>query len=159
MLRKLWPKASKTLDFAFSFWDSDGDCVLDSQQHNTYDIEFYGPNSLTNSIFFAALKAGAEMAEFLGDREHAARYRAALETGSRKMDALLWGGEYYEQKIAAVDQFRYQYGSGCLSDQVLGQLLAHVAGLGYILPKEHIKQTVDAIFKYILSRGISVSGR
>ena len=56
LIKTIWEKASKALDFAFEYWDSDGDFVLDSQQHNTYDIEFYGPNSLTNSMFFAALK-------------------------------------------------------------------------------------------------------
>ncbi|MGG1674805.1 GH116 family glycosyl-hydrolase [Neobacillus sp. NRS-1170] len=145
-LRRLWTKASKALDFAFDYWDSDGDFVLDSRQHNTYDIEFYGPNSLTNSIFYAALKAGAEMAEFVGDSEHAEKYRKAFEIGSKRMDALLWGGEYYVQVLDNVDEHRYQYGIGCLSDQLFGQMLAHVVGLGYILPEDHVKQAVASIF-------------
>ena len=140
LIKTVWEKASKALDFAFEYWDSDGDFVLDSQQHNTYDIEFYGPNSLTNSMFFAALKAGAEIADYLGDEQHAAKYREALEKGSKRMDELLWGGEYYIQMIDDVNKYRYQYGKGCLSDQILGQLLAHVAGLGYILPEEHVKE-------------------
>lgn len=148
MLREVWPNASRALDFAFSYWDSDGDCVLDSQQHNTYDIEFYGPNSLVNSIFYAALKAGAEIAEYLGEDEQAARYREALAKGSARMDEMLWGGEYYIQKIDNVDEYRYQYGLGCLSDQMLGQLMAHVAGLGYVLPKEHVGQAVRSIYRY-----------
>ena len=86
LIKTVWEKASKALDFAFEYWDSDGDFVLDSQQHNTYDIEFYGPNSLTNSMFFAALKAGAEIADYLGDEQHAAKYREALEKGSKRMD-------------------------------------------------------------------------
>ena len=147
MIRVVWKNASKALDFAFGYWDSDGDLVLDSQQHNTYDIEFYGPNSLSNSMFFAALKAGAEMAEYLGDQEHADTYREALDKGSRKMDELIWGGEYYIQKLDDVNKYRYQYGEGCLSDQIFGQLLAHVAGLGYILPEEHVKKAVHSIFK------------
>jgi len=148
LLRQVWDRASRALDFAFVYWDSDGDFVLDSQQHNTYDIEFYGPNSLTNSMFFAALKAGIEMAEYLGDREHAEKYREALEKGSKRMDELLWGGEYYIQQIDDVNKYRYQYGKGCLSDQLLGQTLAHVAGLGYILPEEHVKKAVYSIYKY-----------
>ena len=147
-LRRVWKNVKLALDFAFTYWDSDGDCVLDSQQHNTYDIEFYGPNSLTNSIFFAALRAGEEMAAFLGEEDTASRYREAFEKGSQTMDKLLWGGEYYIQAIDDVDEHRYQYGKGCLSDQLLGQTLAHVVGLGHILPEEHVKQAVHSIFHY-----------
>ena len=147
-LKDLWPQAAKALDFAFDYWDSDKDCVLDSQQHNTYDIEFYGPNSLCNSMFFAALKAGAEMAEHVGDSEHAAKYREALEKGSRKMDELLWDGSYYVQRIDDVNAYRYQYGVGCLADQLLGQYLAHVVGLGHILPKDHVKKAMKSIFQH-----------
>ncbi|GAH89458.1 unnamed protein product, partial [marine sediment metagenome] len=43
---------------------------------------------------------------------------------------------------------RYQYGDGCLSDQLLGQLLAHVVDLGHILPEDHVKKTIKSIYKY-----------
>ena len=148
LLETVWEKAGKALDFAFEYWDSDGDFVLDSQQHNTYDIEFYGPNSLTNSIFFAALRAGREMAEYMDDEERAERYERACREGSERMDELLWNGEYYVQKIEDVNEYRYQYGKGCLSDQLLGQFLAHVAGLGHILPEEHVKSGVKSIFRH-----------
>lgn len=147
-LKGLWPKARKALDFAFSYWDSDGDFVLDAQQHNTYDIEFYGPNPLTNSLFYAALKAGAEMARSLQDIECAIRYENALKEGSRRMDELLWEGEYYIQKLDDINQYSYQHGRGCLSDQLLGQMLAHVTGLGYILPKNHVRKALLSIYKY-----------
>lgn len=146
-LRSLWEPAKRALDFAFTCWDSDGDCVLDSQQHNTYDIEFYGPNSLTNSIFFAALKAGAEMARHLGEEEKARQWEEALAKGSARMDAMLWNGSSYVQNIADIDEYKYQYGKGCLSDQVFGQSLAHLAGLGYILPEEHVKKAVYSVWK------------
>lgn len=146
-LRELWPEASKALDFAFDYWDSDKDFVLDSQQHNTYDIEFYGPNSLCNSMFFAALEAGTRMAEYVGDTEHAGKYRDALEKGSKRMDELLWDGQYYVQRIEDVNAWRYQYGLGCLADQLLGQYLAHVVGLGHVLPREHVKKAIKSVFR------------
>ncbi|HBN82808.1 MAG TPA: hypothetical protein DDZ89_03090, partial [Clostridiales bacterium] len=136
LLATVWDNAKRALDFAFSYWDSDGDYVLDSQQHNTYDIEFYGPNSLTNSMFYGALKAGAEMAKAMGDRQSESTYRNAFLQGSQRMDQLLWDDDYYIQVIDDVNQYKYQYGKGCLSDQLLGQTLSHVAGLGHILPKE-----------------------
>ena len=144
-LRSLWGKAASALDFAFDFWDSDGDCVLDSEQHTTYDVEFYGPNSLTGSIFLAALKAGAAMAAHLGDEAHRARYEDAFQRGSARLDSLLWNGEYYVQLLEDVNAFRYQYGTGCFSDQLFGQLLAHVAGLGYVLPEEHVKKAIKSV--------------
>ena len=152
-LASVWNNAKRALDFAFSYWDSDGDFVLDSQQHNTYDIEFYGPNSMVNSMFFGALKAGSAMAAAMGDTESADRYEKAFITGSAKMDAMLWNGEYYIQKIENVDAYKYQYGKGCLADQVLGQFAAHVAGLGYILPHEHVKQAVKSVYKYNMKDG------
>lgn len=147
-LEELWPKAQKALTFAFTYWDRDGDGMLESQQHNTYDIEFYGPNSLTNSLFYAALKAAAEMARYLGDEAFAKRCLTKWEQGAVKMDQTLWGGEYYIQAIEDVNAYRYQYGIGCLADQLFGQLLAHVNGLGYVLPREHIQQAVQSIYHY-----------
>jgi uncharacterized protein (DUF608 family) len=147
-LRSVWVKAGQALDYAFGHWDTDGDYVLDGQQSNTYDIEFYGPNPMMSGIFYAALKAAAEMAEFVGDRERAEKYRTALAQGSRRMDELLWDGEYYIQKLEDVNQYRYQHGIGCHSDQLLGQFMAHVAGLGYVLPEAHVKQAVKSIFEY-----------
>lgn len=147
-LRDLWPGAVRALEYAFSYWDKDGDGVLDSQQHNTYDIEFYGPNSLVNSLFLAALKAAAEMAEHLGEGERAARYSQAFQAGSARMDQLLWNGEYYQQQIEDVNAYRFQYGQGCLSDQLMGQFLAHMAGLGYVLPQDHVRSAVRAVFDH-----------
>jgi non-lysosomal glucosylceramidase len=145
-LAEVWPAAQKTLDFAFDRWDGNGDAVLDRDQFNTYDISFHGPNSMVNSIFFAALRAGEELARHVGDDASAERYRKAFEQGSAGMDALLWGGSYYVQEIDDVDSHRYQYGRGCLADQVFGQTLAHVAGLGHVLPREHVAAAVRAVF-------------
>lgn len=147
-LKLVWKKAKLALDFAFAYWDSDGDNVLDSQQHNTYDIEFYHPNSLANSMFLGALTAACRMAEHLGDTIALEKYSAAYKDCSKKIDVLLWGGEYYIQAIDDVDEYVYQYGKGCLSDQIFGQTLAHVAGLGYILPQDKVQQSMQSIYKY-----------
>ncbi len=42
-----------------------------------------------------------------------------------------FNGEYYIQEMEDVDAYRYQYGQGCLTDQLLGQFMAQTAGLGY----------------------------
>lgn len=147
-LKEIWDKAALALDYAMTEWDTDNDSVLDGKMHVTYDIEFYGPNAMTNSIYYAALKAGAEMAEYMGDKTRAETYEKAFLEGSSRMDELLWNGEYYTQQLEDVNAYRYQYGEGCLSDQLLGQFMAHVAGIGYVLPKEHVKAALKSIYEY-----------
>ncbi len=146
IVQDVWENAVKALEYAIREWDTDGDHVLDGQQSNTYDIEFYGPNPMMSAIFYAALKAMAEMAEMMGDSNLAAQCQRSLRLGSQKMDDLLWNGEYYVQKLHDVDAYRYQHGIGCHSDQLLGQFMAHVAGLGYVLPRQHVSQAVKAVY-------------
>jgi uncharacterized protein (DUF608 family) len=147
-LREVWDKAAQALDFAIRYWDTDGDGVLDGPQHVTHDIELYGLNPLTNTIFYAALLAASEMARFMGDEERATRYKEIFARGSQKMDELLWNGECYIQKLEDMYCYRYQLGEGCLSDQLFGQFLAHVAGLGYTLPEEKVKKAIHTVFQY-----------
>ena len=82
------------------------------------------------------------------DKERAASYRETFEKGRDKADAMMFNGEYYVQVLDDIDQYKYQFGTGCLSDQLLGQFLAHMAGLGEILPKEHIRSALEAVFRY-----------
>src|SRR4029077_13805857 len=42
----------------------------------------------------------------------------------------------------------YQMGDGCLVDQLLGQYIAHVCGLGYLLDEARVRQTLKSIYKY-----------
>lgn len=147
-VKELWPKAKLALKYAQEYWDSNRDGVLDAQQHNTYDIEFYGENSLTNSVYYTALRAAEEIERMFGNEEEALYYHNLWVKGSALMDQMLWDGEYYNQNAEDADKYLYQYGKGCLSDQVLGQVLAHVNNLGYILPKDHVKSAVSSVYKY-----------
>jgi non-lysosomal glucosylceramidase len=147
-LKKLWPKAKKALEYAWRSWDADRDGLIEGEQHNTYDIEFYGPNSMIGSFYLGALAAGSRMAEAVGDSEAARRFTDILEKGKKAYNDLLWNEEYYVQKYDKIPEKKYQYKEGCLSDQVLGQWLAMVAGLGRFLPEERLKTTLSSIFKY-----------
>jgi non-lysosomal glucosylceramidase len=146
-LKKLWPQAKKALDYAWKSWDADRDGLMEGEQHNTYDIEFYGPNSMMGAFYLGALKAGAAMATVAGDLVSAKAYLAMYRKGQAAYDATLWNGEFYVQKYAQVMEKKYQYGVGCLSDMLLGQWLGMVAGLGRYLPAERIQSSLRAIYK------------
>lgn len=155
-LRELWSKVKLALMYACRTWDPDGDGVFEAMQHNTYDIEFYGNTSMTNSVFYAALLAAAQMADYLGEQVLAEEWRMRAERGSRKMDALLWNGEYYRQQISTeeLEAHSYQYGEGCLADQLFGQELAHLYGLGYLFDRTHVKSAVNAIYRYNFKKSL-----
>jgi non-lysosomal glucosylceramidase len=167
-LQQLWPAAKRALEFAWTHWDADKDGVMEGQQHNTYDIEFYGPNPMMSILYLGALRAGELMARAVGDDQAANRYRSVRETGIRNLE-LLWNGEYYIQKIPPVDkiramekyaaadwyastvqdgQIRYQCGEGCLSDQLLGAWFADTVGLDIGLSTERLKKALASIYRY-----------
>jgi Predicted bile acid beta-glucosidase len=147
-LRSLWQYAKKSIAYALNYWDKNGDNVLDAEQHNTYDIEFYGENSLTNSMFYTALICAVEIETYLGNPKEAAHYAEILKSGSAEMDKMLWNGEYYIQNTENPNKYLYQYGKGCLSDQVLGELFCHMNNLPHSLPREHVKSAIHAVYKY-----------
>jgi len=167
-LRAVWPKARKALEFCWvpGGWDANRDGVMEGVQHNTYDIEFYGPNPLCGIYYLGALRAGEEMALAVGEREFAAECRRIFESGSKWLDANLFNGEYYVQQIRGTkrDQIArgltgpmgaddpehpdFQMGEGCLGDQLIGQYIAHMAGLGDLLDPAHIRKTLHSIWRY-----------
>lgn len=152
-LRRLWNPIKQSIAFAQAQWDSDQDNVLDGRQHNTYDIEFYGPNPLSSIYYLAGLRAVEEMAIVMEEPQIAKNCRTAFEAGSKNLDDMLWNGEFYIQQLDDVDKYPYQHGLGCLSDQLLGQLHARVLGLGDLLPKDHIQSAVHAIYKHNFRTG------
>lgn len=169
MLRRLWPSVRKSLEFAWipGGWDADQDGVMEGCQHNTLDIEYYGPNPLMGAWYLGALRAAEEMARYLGEDDFAARCRGLFAQGSAWIDAHLFNGEYYEQIVRppAEDELIaeglkhdmgasdlsdpiYQMGPGCLVDQLVGQFLAHVCGLGHLLDPAHVRQALQSIYTY-----------
>jgi uncharacterized protein (DUF608 family) len=174
MLQRLWPRARKALEFAWvkGGWDADKDGVMEGCQHNTMDVEYYGPNPEIGVWYVGALRACEEMAKFVGDTGFADTCRDLFERGSKWLDANLFNGEYYEHKIvpaqsadSIADGLRLgsgaadpthpvlQVGAGCLADQLVGQCMAHICGLGHLLDPAHVKTTLSSIMKYNFRTG------
>lgn len=146
-LRRNWPRIKKALEFLF-VQDGDLNGLIEGEQHNTYDINFYGPNTMVGSLYLAACRAGEEMARKLGDQEFAARCRKIYEAGREATMKELFNGEYFVQKVDLKEHPKHQYGDGCLSDQLFGQGWAHQVNLGYIYPIDAVKSALKAIWTY-----------
>jgi uncharacterized protein (DUF608 family) len=168
LLRETWPRAKKALEFAWvpGGWDGNRDGVMEGVQHNTYDVEFYGPNPLCGIYYLGALRACEEMARNGGDVASAETYRRLFEQGRRWIDANLFNGEFYIQQVRGFHKDEiagnlrsdmgsentvspdYQVGEGCLADQLIGQYLAEVGGMGPLVSPQNIRRTLRSIYKY-----------
>jgi uncharacterized protein (DUF608 family) len=179
-LRRLWPKVKASLDFCIREWDPGHKGWLEEPHHNTYDIEFWGPNGMCTSFYLAALRAAALMGAAL--KEDTAEYAELLEKGLRLMERDLFDGEYFIQKIewknlraknplevkSMVGAYspearallekegpKYQYGRGCLADGVLGSWLALVCGAGQVLDVKKVAGHLKAVHKYNFKADLS----
>ncbi len=56
-LRELWPFVKSSLDYCISTWDPDHEGLLKEPHHNTYDIEFWGPNGMSGSFYAGAAQS------------------------------------------------------------------------------------------------------
>lgn len=149
-LDEMWPAVVRAVEFGFAEWDDDADGVLDGPQWNTYDLYFYGHNTYCSLLYLAALRAVEEMALCRGEEGLAAECRRRFEAGSKKIDATLFNGDYYEQHFDenAPGAATRQYGKGCLSDQLFGQWWAHTLGLGYLLDPANVRAALEAIYRH-----------
>jgi uncharacterized protein (DUF608 family) len=162
-LKDNWEQIKKVLSYTWieKGWDGNQDGVMEGSQHNTMDVNYFGPNPQMGFWYMGALRAAEEMALVMKDKAFAGKCREMFEKGSRWMDENLFNGEYYEHKITDPETFEYldmnnpevnipafQLGRGCLVDQLVGQYMAHICGLGYLGKKENIRTTLHSIMKY-----------
>jgi len=171
-LAKLYPKAKLAMEFCWlpGGWDADQDGVMEGCQHNTMDVEYYGPNPQMAFWYLGALKSMAEIAAHLKDAAFAAKCRDLFSRGSAWIDKNLFNGDYYEHiVIPPKDSLileglnlnpkndmadpALQLGAGCLVDQLVGQFFAHVLGFGPLSDPEKHRKTLRSILKYNFRSG------
>ena len=167
-----WENIKTVLEYAWSeknedCWDLNKDGVLEGRQHNTLDIEMFGPSSWLQSMYLAALKAAAEMAAFLEDTQKAQEYAALFEKGYHWTKENLFNGKYFIQKVDVTDkaltdrfeasdyywndevkQIKYQIDQGSAIDQMLGQWHADLLGLGDMFDRKQVESALDAMMEY-----------
>lgn len=181
-LKKMYPMVKTSMDYCISTWDPRGHGVLEEPHHNTYDIEFWGPNGMCTSFYLGALLAMTEMGNVLN--ESVSEYKKLYKKGRKFMEDELYDGEYFYQKIQVEgltapnpieastksmgghysDEARallekegpkYQYGKGCISDGVLGVWIARMCGLEDPVDPEKVKSHLNAVYKYNLKHDLT----
>lgn len=174
-LERMYPLAKRSMDFCIENWDPRRTGLPEEPHHNTYDIEFWGPDGLCSSFYIGALAALAALARDAGYPEQAQPYADLAQRGAEAIERQLFNGEYYEQKVLTTGQReesfarllqrplaelsdeerllraegpKYQVGSGCLSDGVFGAWLARIAGVDSPQSSAHIRSHLEAVFRH-----------
>ncbi len=181
-LRTLWPRVKQSLDYCIATWDPLEKGIPEEPQHNTYDIEFWGPNGMIGGFYLGALKAMVSMGHALD--EPVTRYEELFKKGKQYLEGKLFNGEYFFQEIQwkglktpspvevakkggktsylpeAMDIFeregpKYQYGKGCLADGILGAWMAEVCGVGELVDPKKVQSHLMAVYRYNLRKDFS----
>ena len=162
-LKAMWPNVRKALAFAWirpedwtwnarwrkGGWDVGKSGLMDGEQHNTMDVNYYGPNPQMGFWYLGALRAAEEMAKATGDAAFAKECREIYEKGTKRIDEELFNGDYYEQRITeGHGDLPYQLGRCCLVDQLVGQQMAHLWDLGDLAKKDNLKKTCESIMRW-----------
>jgi len=122
------------------------------------------------------------MAPAAGHPDDAAFYEDLARRCAAFMDEHLFNGEYYQQKVQYLDLHdssfaatvanvddkssemqqllkregpKYQYGSGCLSDGVIGAWMARTYGIETPLARKNVRSSLEAIFKHNFKTDLS----
>jgi non-lysosomal glucosylceramidase len=146
-LTEHWPRIKQVMEYELGR-DKNDDGVIEDRQWNTYDLDFVGPNTFVGALYLAALLAAAKMADLMDDREFAQRCREIARSGSRWTMKNLWNGEYFIQRIPPGQSPKFQYGDGCLADQLFGQTWADQVSLGDLYPSDRILTALKAVYRY-----------
>jgi hypothetical protein len=129
----------------------------------------------------AALTAAVKMGEALGD--DISRYLLLRNRGVNRLEEELFNGEYFYQQImedgldrppaklnpdengpgyrSTIERLntqgpKYQYGSGCLSDGILGLWMARVCGIeDLIIDQSKVQSHLHSVHKYNLKHDLS----
>ena len=162
-LERHWEQAKKVLAYAWrdKGWDGNRDGVMEGRQHNTMDVDYFGPNPQMEFWYLGALRATGEMARAMGDKALAKTCDKLYEQGRAWTEKNLFNGEYFEQQICDPATFQpldmddpaaplpaFQLGRGCLVDQLVGQYMAHICGLGYLTDPDKVATTLKSIYRY-----------
>jgi len=157
-LRRNWPRIRQAVEFLIE-QDGNADGLIEGRQHQTYDQDYFGANTFVGALYLGALRAAETMARGLGESEFAKRCREIFESGRRLSMERLFNGEYFIQQVDLRQHPDWQYGEGCLADQMFGQSWAHQVGLGYLYPPDAVRQALASIWKYCWSPDVGPQNR
>ncbi|HUC86147.1 MAG TPA: GH116 family glycosyl hydrolase, partial [Candidatus Acidoferrales bacterium] len=146
-LRRNWPSIRKATEWLIAK-DENGDGLIEGNQHNTLDTDWYGPVAWLSGLYLAALLAAETMAREMDDAEFAARCGKILVVGQKNFVSQLFDTDYFIDKVDPKHLDAINSGTGCEIDQVMGQSWAFQVGLPRVLPEKETRAALASVWRY-----------
>jgi len=141
-LRENWPAVKQAMEHLKQY-DTNGDGLIENGgfPDQTYDDWIAtGESSYTGSLYLAALKATARMADKLGEPATAQEYDALEARAADAFVKKLWTGSYFRYAVKGQDT------EAVMAEQLAGQWYAGITGLGDLVPKEMRVSALHKVF-------------
>ncbi len=143
-LRYSWPAVQQAMEHLKQY-DTDGDGLIENGgfPDQTYDDWIAtGESAYTGSLYLAALKATARMAEKLGEPGKSKAYSAQFAKAQTAYGKKLWNGSYFNYAVKGEQTDAIQ------AEQLAGQWYADLTGLGDIVTPAQSKSTLKRVYDY-----------
>ncbi|MDN5725982.1 MAG: non-lysosomal glucosylceramidase, partial [Propionibacteriales bacterium] len=154
-LATYWPNVCRLLDHIHRRWDPERTGLLHGIQPSTHDIDLSGINSFMGTLWLAPLRAAEEMATRVGEDQTTEDFGDRLTHATSGYDEALFDGNHYVQKLEEGDNADFQWVTGVLSDQLIGQWWAHTLDLGHLLPVDHVRTALRTVVATNLRHGFA----
>ena len=131
-LRLNWTAVKQAMEHLKQY-DTDGDGLIENGgfPDQTYDDWIAsGESAYTGSLYLAALKATARMADKMGELATAEQYDTLEQKAARAFVKKLWTGTYFRYAVKGQDT------EAVMAEQLAGQWYADLTGLGDLVPKQ-----------------------
>jgi uncharacterized protein (DUF608 family) len=155
-LREMWPSVKKGIDYILNNRDADGDSMPEMKGIMcSYDnFPMFGLASYIQSQWLAAMASVKKAAPVVNDDATERLAESILSKGMELMNVRLWNGQYFDLSNDYLgDKGRDK---GVLTDQLVGQWVAHQSGLGYIQDPVKIKSSLQTILDHSFTPGFGL---
>lgn len=141
-LRESWPAVQMAMKHLKQY-DTNGDGLIENGgfPDQTYDDWIAsGESAYSGSLYLAALRASARIAEKLNDAATAKSYDALADKASAAFVKKLWTGAYFRYAVKGQDT------EAVMAEQLAGQWYADLTGLGDLVPKEMRQSALHKVY-------------
>ena len=145
--RRNWPQIKKAVEFLI-VQDGDSDGLIEGRQHQTYDQNYYGANTMVGSLYLGALRAAEAMARELGEQEFADRCRQIADAGQKNSVERLFNGEYYIQDVDLEEASEVPVCRWLPGRPDVWPGVGPPGRPGYLYPRDTCAQSLESVWKY-----------